>query len=83
MRRLLEFFAPRRSSTVARERLQILLEYDRSLVDQTDIVAILREEIIRLVARYVQIDTDTIDVRVNRDNHASFLAVGIRIRNAN
>ncbi len=82
MRKLFDLFTQRRSAPIARERLQILLEYERSLVDQTDLIAVLREEILRLVARYVKIDSDTVNIRVDRGNNASLLAVGIRIRNA-
>jgi cell division topological specificity factor len=83
MRKLFDLFTQRRSAPIARERLQILLEYERSLVDQTDLIAVLREEILRLVARYVKIDSDTVNIRVDRGSNASLLAVGIRIRNAN
>jgi cell division topological specificity factor len=79
---LLNFFTRRRSASVARERLQILLEYERCLIDQTDLIAVLREEILRIVARYVKIDRDTVQVKVDRGNTVSTLAVGIRIRNA-
>jgi cell division topological specificity factor len=82
MRKLFDLFTQRRSAPVARERLQILLEYERSLVGQTDLIAVLREEILRLVARYVKIDSDTVNIRVDRGSNASLLAVGIRIRNA-
>jgi cell division topological specificity factor len=82
MRKLFDLFTQRRSAPIARERLQILLEYERSLVDQTDLIVVLREEILRLVARYVKIDSDTVNIRVDRGNNASLLAVGIRIRNA-
>ena len=81
MRKLFDLFTQRRSAPIARERLQILLEYERSLVDQTDLIVVLREEILRLVARYVKIDSDTVNIRVDRGNNASLLAVGIRIRN--
>ena len=82
MRKLFDLFTQRRSAPIARERLQILLEYERSLVDQTDLIVVFREEILRLVARYVKIDSDTVNIRVDRGNNASLLAVGIRIRNA-
>jgi len=82
MRKLFDLFTQRRSAPIARERLQILLEYERSLVDQTDLIVVLREEILRLVARYVKIDSDTVNIRVDRGNNASLLAVGIGIRNA-
>ena len=79
---LFKLITRRRSASVARERLQILLEYERCLIDQTDLITVLREEILRIVARYVNIDGDTVQVKVDRGNNVSMLAVGIRIRNA-
>jgi cell division topological specificity factor len=80
--KLFDFLTRRRSAPVARERLQILLEYERSLVNQTDLITVLREEILRIVARYVVIDPDTVQIKVNRGDTVSTLAVGVRIRNA-
>ncbi len=77
-----DLFRRRRSAPVARQRLQILLEYERSLVHQTDLIAVLREEILRIVERYVVVDPETVQVKVNRGNTVSTLAVGIRIPNA-
>ena len=42
--RMFSFLRPVSSAPVARERLQILLEYERNLVSQTDLIAVLREE---------------------------------------
>jgi len=80
--KLLDIFRRRRSAPVARERLQILLQYERSLVHQTDLIAVLREEILRIVSRYVVIDPETVQVKINRGNNVSTLAVGIRVHNA-
>ena len=73
---LFNFLKRRRSAPVARERLQILLEYERSLVHQTDLVTVLREEILRIVARYVVVNPETVQVKINRGNNVSTLAVG-------
>jgi cell division topological specificity factor len=76
-------FAKRRSSApVARERLQILLEYDRSAVNHKDLIAVLREQILVLVARHVAIDPDKVQVTVERGASVSTLAVDIEIPNA-
>ena len=48
-------FARRRNSApVARERLQILLEYERRIISQSDLVAVLRQEILAVVSRHAQ-----------------------------
>jgi cell division topological specificity factor len=70
------------SAPVARERLQILLEYERSVVNHKDLIAILREEILALVARHVAIDPEKVQVKVDRGAMVSTLAVDIEIPNA-
>lgn len=72
----------RGSAPAARERLQILLEYERSLINQSDLVAILREEILALVDRYVTVERDKVQVRIDRGDAVSTLKVGIEIPNA-
>ena len=79
--RLFRFLRPIRSAPVARERLQILLEYERNLVSQTDLIAVLREEILAVVGRHVTIDPDKDQIRVDRSAELSIIAVGIQIPN--
>jgi cell division topological specificity factor len=71
-----------RTATKARERLKILLEYERSLVNQSDLIAILRQEILAVVSRHVSIDADRVQVSVERGEDVSTLAVDIQIPNA-
>ena len=79
--RLFRFLRPKSSAPVARERLQILLEYERNLVNQTDLIAVLREEILAVVGRHVTIDPDKVQIRVDRGAELSIIAVGIQIPN--
>jgi cell division topological specificity factor len=79
--RLFRFLRPKTSAPVARERLQILLEYERNLASQTDLIAVLREEILAVVGRHVTIDRDKVQIRVDRRAELSILAVGIQIPN--
>ena len=79
--RLFRFLRPTSSAPVARERLQILLEYERRLVSQTDLIAVLREEILAVVGRHVTIDPDRVQIKVDRGAKVSILAVDIEIPN--
>ena len=79
--RLFHFLRPISSAPVARERLQILLEYERNVVSHTDLVAVLRAEIFAVVARHVTIDPDRVQIKVDRGAKASILAVDIEIPN--
>jgi len=77
--RLFGFFRPISSAPVARERLQILLEYERRLVSQSSLVTVLREEILAVVSRHVTVDPERVHVSIDRGNVFSTLAVDIQI----
>jgi cell division topological specificity factor len=78
-----DFVKRRGSAPVARERLQILLEYERCLTGQTDLVAVLRDEILAVVERHVVVNREKVRVRVERRGEAiSILRVGVEIPNA-
>jgi cell division topological specificity factor len=79
--RLFSFLQPISSAPVARERLQILLEYERNLVSQTDLIAVLREEILAVVRRHVTIDPDKVQISMDRGAKFSTMAVDIEIPN--
>jgi cell division topological specificity factor len=79
--RFFKFMRRRAPASVARERLRILLEYERSLVTQTNLVAVLREEILAVVSRHVAIDRNKVQVSLDRGPAVSLLAVDIEIPN--
>ena len=53
---LMALFRRRNSAPVARERLQVLLAHERAFVGQSDLLAILQEEIIAVIAKHVSIE---------------------------
>jgi cell division topological specificity factor len=63
---------------MARERLQVLLSHERSSVGN-DLVTLLREEILAVIARHVQVDPDKVQVKVDRDEHVSILEIDVEI----
>ena len=77
--RLFRFLKPVSSAPVARERLQILLEYERRMVSQSSLITTLKEEILAVVARHVSIDPEKIHVSVDSGDGFSTLAVDIQI----
>ena len=79
--KLFNFFKPVSSAPVARERLQILLEYERKLGSHVDLIAVLREEILEVLSRHVTVDSDKVQITVDRGAHVSALAVDIEISN--
>jgi len=77
---LFRSFQPAASAPVARERLQILLEYDRKLGSQIDLFTVLREEILAVISRHI-VDPEKVQVTVDRGAKVSTLGVNIEIPN--
>jgi cell division topological specificity factor len=78
---VLSLFSRRRSAPVARERLQILLAHERTSTGRPDLLNLLREDILKVVARHVAIDDDRVQVRMNRGPAVSTLEIDIEIPN--
>jgi cell division topological specificity factor len=77
---LLRLFQGRPASApVARERLQILLAHERGLRGQPDLLGILREEILAVVSRHVELDPDKVIVKMERGKSVSILEVDIEL----
>jgi cell division topological specificity factor len=76
---LLSFLRRRGSAPVARERLQILLAYERANRGHSDLLAILREEIVAVLARHVTVDRDNVMVRMDRGDTFSTLEIDVEI----
>ncbi len=52
---MFNLFRRRGSAPVARDRLQILLAHERAARGQSDLLAILREEILAVIAKHVTV----------------------------
>jgi cell division topological specificity factor len=78
--RLINFF--RRTNTtapVARERLQILLAHERAVSGKSDLIAILREEILAVIAKHFPVEQEGIKVKMERGEAVSTLEVEVEI----
>ncbi|MBL8580548.1 MAG: cell division topological specificity factor MinE [Mesorhizobium sp.] len=77
---LLRFFSrPPQSAPAARDRLQVLLAHERASAGDADLVTKLRDEILRVIAKHVQIDDDKVSVKMDRGEKVSTLEVDIEI----
>jgi cell division topological specificity factor len=76
----MSLFNRRTSAPVARDRLQILLAHERGIVSgQPDLVAVLREEILAVVAKHVAVDQDKLQIKMDRGEGVSTLEVELEI----
>ncbi|MBX3568679.1 MAG: cell division topological specificity factor MinE [Rhizobiaceae bacterium] len=76
---LLRLFSRTPTAPSARERLQVLLAHERVAFGDSDLVSKLRDEILAVIARHVQIDGDKVTVKMERGAQMSTLAVDIEI----
>jgi cell division topological specificity factor len=78
---IFDFFRPRSnpSSTVAKERLQILLAHERATASQPDYLPRLQREIIDLVTKYVQVNEEKISVHYANSGSVSTLEVNVEL----
>lgn len=76
---LLSLFKKQRSASTARERLQVLLAHERSWAGQSNLVSILREEILAVIAKHVELDGEKVHVKIDRDHNVSILEIDVEI----
>ena len=67
------------SAPVARERLQILLAHERTSDVHSDLAAILREEILEVIARHIPVERDKVQVKLDRGAAVSTLEIDIEM----
>ncbi len=75
---IFRLFAKQRTAPAARERLQVLLAHERSSTG-SDLISILREEILAVIAKHMQVDSDRVHVKMDRDEHMSILEIDVEI----
>jgi cell division topological specificity factor len=76
---LFNLFRRKGTAPIARDRLQILLAHERTIAGGSDLVALLREEILAVIKKHVQVDQEKVIVKMERGEAVSTLAVDIEI----
>ena len=79
---LKNFLTGRRSSEVAKGRLHLVLAHDRSGLEGGRLQE-MRHEIAAVIAKYVKIDADEVEIQIETRNRASQLTVSSRIQPRN
>ena len=76
---LLNYLLGRRKNTasVAKERLQIILAREHSDRNAPDYLPELKKDILEVVAKYVTVDLDLIQVSVDKDGDTDILELNI------
>jgi cell division topological specificity factor len=69
------------SAPEAKERLQILLAHERSDLGKPDYLPRLHNEILQVIAKYVEIDEDKISVDFENTGSVSIIELNIEVPN--
>ena len=75
-------FGRRGSAPVARERLQILLAHERGARGQSDLLAVLREEILVVIEKHFPIERENVQIKMDRGDAVSILEIDVEIPNS-
>jgi cell division topological specificity factor len=70
------------SAPVARERLQILLAHERGVRGKSDLLTILREEILAVIEKHIPIERDNVQIKMDRGDAVSLLEIDVEIPNS-
>ena len=84
MNRLLDRLSrrsPTKSRQVAKERLKLVLVHDRTDISPT-IIAQLKDELITVISKYVDIDRNAVDVQLTQNRRENRLTANIPLLNA-
>ncbi len=77
---LLDYFKQRKSSNsaaIAKERLQILVAHDRRGDDGPSYLPQLRQDLLRVIRKYVAVDNDAVSFNVESDGRREILELNI------
>lgn len=70
---------PKNTASVATERLRIIVAQERAQNGRPDYLPLLRREILEVIRKYVNVDPDAIDIRVDRDGNNEVLELSVEL----
>ena len=78
---LLELFRKKTTAPVARDRLQVLLAHERSVIGKSDLLATLQEEILAVIARHMKVDREKVQIKLDRHDDFATLEIDVEMPN--
>ena len=78
---LLDFLRPRPKNTanIARERLRIIVAQERATRGGPDYLPLLRNELLEVIRKYVHVDTDAVQVNLERSSDGEVLELSVAL----
>lgn len=69
----------KKSASIAKERLQIVVSHQRSQGGDTDFLPKMRHELLTVIGKYVNINPEQINVQLQRNGNCSVLELNIML----
>ena len=78
---IFDFLRPRPQNTasLAKERLRIIVAQERSKRGAPDYLPLLRRELLEVIRKYVNINTDAVEVQVQREGDHDMLELSVAL----
>lgn len=79
--KFLNYFRSQRkkSASVAKERLQIIVARERAPRGGPDYLPLLKEELLHVIRKYVAIDQDAVKIELDRDGDCEVLELNVTL----
>lgn len=70
---------PEATANVAKERLRIIVSQERSTRGAPDYLPMMRNELLEVIKKYVNVDLDAININVERDSGHEILELSVAL----
>jgi cell division topological specificity factor len=82
---IFDFLSQRNKNTasVARDRLRILIQQERSLRDAPDYLPLLQRELLEVIRKYVNVDAEAVKVDLIKDGDNEVLDISVALPEKN
>lgn len=78
---ILDFLTQRNKNTanVAKSRLQILIQQERSMRGAPDYLPLLQRELLEVIRKYINVDSDAVKVDLHKDGDSDLLDISVQL----
>ena len=76
---LMNYFRKNKSASVAKNRLHIIIAQEKSQKNSPDYLPMLRQEILKVVAKYTNADIGDVNVELHRKDNNAILELNVTL----
>ncbi|HLU13888.1 MAG TPA: cell division topological specificity factor MinE [Arenimonas sp.] len=69
----------RNSASVAKNRLQILIQQERRMRNAPDYLPVLQRELLEVIRKYINVDAEAVKVDLHRDGDSELLDISVQL----